>query len=318
MLELTDRLLNIPMAIATKHAKPDTDAWDELVAVGNLELVRAANQFDAAFGVKPITYLWRCVNLVVARAAGAIQSVRDGVPRDGHVQRWAKLSSLDQALEDAGFIPADAPEVDPSLEADSAALLTHILRGLSPIDRALYRLRHERGLGIKDIAPLMGGGGGDWTPAAVKWRLTHIESYLRRRADAVGRPRGEGNLVAIPPPRSEAQRRAAAAFCHARAVAARLLGDVPRGKYLWYLACDSDVPNLRRIVGPFGNLHDVCRRACVPLESAGRGGKNNAAARVTASLVRAGSPWRLVRGPEAPFLARDGYRLEEAVSHDAR
>lgn len=290
MQELTDSILNIPRAVAAKHARPGSDAYDELVSDGNLALTLAVASYDPAKGTALNSWVYTCVDLALRRRSR--RTTKAGGAVDDHKSRWSRLSSLDEMSEATGFTPADTSGPEEPVATEDA--LAHALAGLAPVERALYVLRHARGWSYEEIGAAIGHSR-ERTRQAV---LPRIEARVKRRIARAG-VRAGGNPSPTPP-RTQAQREASSRHRKECAVAARLLGDLPKRRNCWYLVCDAT----RTLQGP-GTVKALLARHGVSGQT--RGGRGLAK---IMSDPRLGGR-RLVRGPEAPFLARDGYRLVE-------
>lgn len=188
MIELTERHLQIPYALASRFARQHTDAYEELVCAGNLALAKARHWFDPARlskkTGKPVsftTYAYTAVHRELQRASGLSKSYV--VAADGsrklarrHEDRWRLLGELDAPLPSGQGTLADRiesrPERSDELSEETAALLAL----LKPADRAAYVLYHGHGLASKDVAARLGV-----TRQMVQMRLKRAQKTLDGR-----------------------------------------------------------------------------------------------------------------------------------------
>lgn len=290
MRELPDHILNIPRAIAAKRASPGTDAYEELVSDGNLALMQAVASYDPDKGTALSSWIYTYVNLALKRRTRRTR--KNGEAVSDHDSRWARLSSLDEVTEATGFTPAD--DSRPDAPVINGEALAHALAGLPPLDRAAYILWHRDGKTKAEIAELLGCSFGHVKCIV----LPRVEARVKRRVARIGVCAG-GNPNPSPP-RTQAQREASSRYRKECAVAARLLGDLPKRRNCWYLVCDVT----RTIEGP-GTVKALLTRHGVSGQT--RGGRG--LTRIMTDPRLGGR--RLVRGPEAPFLFKDGYRLQD-------
>jgi len=292
--ELTERHLNIPHTIAVKYARPDTYEYDELVSDLNLALVEAARCYRDGCGREFSSWLIYCTKCRIAKIMCSRKPYtynHRGRPCTVvlHEARWRALSSLDAPVSEGsrrtvGQMIASTESERPGTDFEIAELVEKALSKLSPNDRAMFVMRYRDGMRFHQIGAAFG--------YSDQWAIAHlkrIRKFLRRSASRIGCRRGKNNLKPIPPPRTENQRKAAADFCRERAVADRLLGKIPRGKWLMYGCNDTD----KLLVGPLRPPRGAARYADAP----------------TRQDVQSRG-MRLVRGPEARRMAEyEGYRL---------
>lgn len=164
--EITPRLLGIPAALAKRYARPGTDAFDELVAEGLLELVKAARRWRPGAGAAPGSYCWRAVATAVAYAAG-----RGSRRRYTQARRWARLSPLPHN-------PADR-RPDPRLLVDAADAARAALSKLPPLAHAAYALRHGHGMTHRAIGLLFGRSRA-WAEGEVRKAEKMVAAYAGR------------------------------------------------------------------------------------------------------------------------------------------
>lgn len=179
MHELTQREMNIPFAIASRYAKGETDHYEELVAVGNLALVKAACLFDEDRGVKFCTYAFLAVRRAIFAESG-MAAARRTAAQFG----IAATLSLDAPLVGGGTLGESVCDYrsQTNLDCENSESVERALRCMSPHDRNLYVLRHRDGLSFREIGKRVGRSG-----QAVRVEIQRICGHLRRRVRAIGR-----------------------------------------------------------------------------------------------------------------------------------
>lgn len=148
--------LKIPRAVAASYARPGTDAYEELVAVGNLEVVRSAGVYDPERGeATPESFIYGNVRYAIRGWAYG---------RKNHqTYRWAKLVPLDEPGED-GLTLGEKLPAPPAPAPDEG--LERLLAGLSAEERGALYARHvegrkkaamarERGVSIAEVTKLL-------------------------------------------------------------------------------------------------------------------------------------------------------------------
>ncbi len=176
MIVLTEKHLKIPYAIAARHAHPDTNEFDELVAAGNYGLAKAAASYTPDREAKPETHLFNWVVQCIKRQRG-----RGG--KYTNEARWRRLTSLDDTLS-AGGETTHAETVAAKQEPDRLEindLAAKVLSKLKPVDREIYVLRHAAGLTLKEVGERFGVD-----QKTVRARLDRIQKTLDRVAKRVG------------------------------------------------------------------------------------------------------------------------------------
>ena len=237
----TDRLLNIPRALAQKYARNDTGLFDDLLSVGNLALVEAAARFDPALG-KAATYLYGHVDRTLRNHTNP--------RRYSPESRWRKLTSLDaprgEGLEAIDFL-ADPRSVAPDAPPIIEEQYQEVMRRLRPRERVILHLRHVEELTLREIGERLGV-----CVERVRQLLLRIHKRLRSGSlvheSRRGKPAPAG-LIAFARNRPAAKERkrlaASAEGCTAAALARRMTGEVLAwGRYL----IDHDG---RRLLGPY-------------------------------------------------------------------
>ncbi len=152
-IELTDRLMNIPHAVARRYARRGTNEYDELVGVGNLELVRAA-RLGPRCGVTDGVYLYGAVKSRVRAASGRYGTgCRYGgryAPRSE--ERWMYVVRLGDRAE----LLVDRSH--PWRTVEDRDLVGHFLAMLPVADRAVFVLYRAGELLLREIGELLGFG----------------------------------------------------------------------------------------------------------------------------------------------------------------
>lgn len=311
MVQLTERQMEIPYALAARITKPGSNYHDELVSLGNEALVKAAHSYDASRGIAPTTHLYNCVRFQLIeysqRARPYYATDRDGTRRRVYRRehRWASLQSLDEPAGRRGLqTVADLIEDPrrPCSELEQNELIEAALRTLTPTERAVFILRHAHELPLKYIASRLG-----WSDHRIVTRhLEQAAAKVRRNVRRIGR------RVFVPPPGTppahddrikELARQGFLRYVQAR----RALGRVPASRVLWYAVRHAD----RTLHGPHRRLRRLLRLAGAPdVQTAGRLGSSQR--RAAESLATVGMC--LVSGPEGRRLAEyDGYTLVTEV-----
>jgi RNA polymerase sigma factor (sigma-70 family) len=314
MVELTERHLQLPYALAAGFAPRGTNEYDELVSLGNEALVKAAHSYDPTKGVRPITHLYNCVRFQLIsysqRAWPAKNRRADGTERPvfRHEHRWAVLESLDvppargdRELTLAMLVPDPYGGVGDELEQDE--VIDRVLRTLTPTERAAFTLRHAWGLTLRQIAPRLRVA----AAATVRRLLRSAEIKARRAAARLGERRP------VPPPgrppaHDESIKDAARAGTRNYWRAQKALGKVPARRGIYYAACDES----KMLLGPCRSLKALLRLAGAPTVQT-RGRLGSSTRRAAGSLAAVGL--RLVYGGAARRLAEyEGYVLQERSS----
>lgn len=314
MVELTERHLQLPYALAAGFAPRGTNEYDELVSLGNEALVKAAHSYDPTKGVRPITHLYNCVRFQLIsysqRGRPAKNRRADGSERSvyRHDHRWAVMESLDvpahngdQVLTRAALVPDPYGGVGDELEQDET--IDRVLRALTPTERAAFTLRHAWGLTLRQIAPRLRVA----AAATVRRLLRSAEVKARRAAARLGERRP------VPPPgrppaHDEFIKDAARAGTRNYWRAQKALGKVPARRGIYYAVCDKN----KTVLGPCRSLKALLELAgAAAVQTRGRQGSSDR--RAAESLAAVGL--RLVRGAEARRLAEyEGYVLQERSS----
>ena len=163
--------------------------YDELVADGNLGLVKAARAFDPTRGVRFQTYAFQTIRGHIIdglrRRDYLSRSQRDAAKED----RWTppKLHHLDDVVarrEDGspltvGDLAARRNERGPEYPVEQKAQVLRLLTGLRPHDRVLVELYYVENLRLREIGQIFGLG-----MAATSLRLKKIMAFLRERMGA--------------------------------------------------------------------------------------------------------------------------------------
>lgn len=304
MAEWTPELLNVPYAIAAKHAAPGTNLFDELVSAGNEALVTAAARYDSSRGATLATFVYGAVKWKILDAINPDR-------RGSNKLRWARLASLDEPIGDKKQTLGDlvaTDHCDPALpleQAENSQIVDRLLRKLSPLARVAYVLRNCDGLSVAAIARRM-----HLTHKEILLALRRARTHLRMRQAACRRAAiatatGRCALLAgsqCAPPHTQKVREASR-YQKEKKRADHALGKIPARKSLWYLAQDVK----RILIGPSTVLTPLITHAGLPAPtSSTRGGDQRGhtptfAERLAPLLAERG--WRLVRGPEARRLA---------------
>jgi RNA polymerase sigma factor (sigma-70 family) len=284
MQELTERMLNIPHALAKKRSRGNEQLYEELVSVGNEALMEAYHSFQPDKGASLTTHLFCRVDL-----AGRMHV--DPTRRTSE-NRWRRLSALGEM---------DGNVTD-SVEGGGDALekrewLENTLRKLPPLQKAVYVLSVVEKLPAKEIGRRIG-------------RCTKTVGELRKKAEKkikyIVRRMGRSYAGHSPknknPPRNENQRKASAQSARERAVANRALGNIPVAGECWYMVDDDK----NTVTGPCRSIRQLFRLRGleVPRSQYLSRGKELGV--------------RFTKGREATALLRKGYSLECYLSSNAR
>lgn len=172
--QLTERMLNMPHAVAGRYARRETWRYEELVSEGNLALVKAAASFSDAGGRELSSWLMENVKLAIRQevASDSEQTYRrsDGTERKyfRSAARWKRLASIGAW---------DAPgRTDPPAFIDRE-FVAAVLSRLSDADRATYVRRHADGERVADLAASL-----RVSPSTVKWRLARTQEKVEEIA----------------------------------------------------------------------------------------------------------------------------------------
>ena len=158
--------LRFVVSVAKKYHQPHV-ALADLINEGNLGLIRAAERFDDAKGVKFISYaVWWVRQAIVQSLAGQAHVIRVPLGRAGIVQRpTVSLDAPAGAEDGAGLseLLADddsAPTDHEAAEADAESCIEAALHQLRPRDQAVLRLYFGLGPGnpmtLEEIGAIYG------------------------------------------------------------------------------------------------------------------------------------------------------------------
>lgn len=292
MVELTEKHLNIPYAVASIYKQKDTEEFEELVSVGFLALVEAAHKYDPKAVEGPSHF-----------GAFAYQRVQWKVIRESGVQkysssgRWKRLARLEYVVSSNGMKVVDLLE-DTKVESPDASLETgdfieRALRRLCPIDRATFVLHATQETTVKEIAKHL-----KVSESAIYERLERSRRKLRLYIKTLGRFWRCGNAEGRIPPHTERQRKFSADHCIQREKERRLMGYIPTRFTVWYFAED----DAKLLHGPEKGLTELYAMKGIPIKV--QRGRRKQDLPILDGL-------RPIRGNDARSLVAKGYKLKD-------
>lgn len=183
----TERILKIPYALAAKWTSPDTQLYEELVSLGNEELVSAAARWREDGGASASTFLYRSVEFCLLRFMG-----RD---RQTNENRWRNLQPLVSPEDEGDDIDASAIPIDgspsPDVALETANLAAAALAKLPPLRRAILQA-HLNGMPSGEMASRL-----EVTSQSIVYQLNAAIDYLRRSTIAHPKRLHTGNIESI-------------------------------------------------------------------------------------------------------------------------
>ena len=302
---LTERILNLPRAIASGYAHPETNAFEELVSVGNLALVQAARYWRPDKGGSLSTLAFKAIH-------NRIRSSLDTSNRSRHAARWNTAISLEQ-LEESILKSADGDGGDCALavddrnseeEYDNHELVEHLMVKLSPAQRACVWMRVRDGLCWYEIADRL-----QVSKPTAMLIFTKAILAMRKAGSRLGRKVCRDRVFPIQHMAggTPQQRSAASLYRRQRARADHASGKLPLRCY--YVVSDQD----KVVVGPFQRAMQAASWLGLKRQTI-----HGRAARMIYHSFMERLGLTLGRGGDANSKLRAGYRLVDLMFREDR
>jgi RNA polymerase sigma factor (sigma-70 family) len=164
-MEVTDGMLDIPRRVAKRYARPGSEFYEELVAVGNLALLGAVASYDEGKGCPLDAWLTTYVWQRVYRSSGLPGSGGNNAGRRvfTSAERNALMERLDEPFkgDDHRLLGDTLPStrsdtLPPDEQAASTDYVEWLLSPLTPTQRKALELRVLKGLTRHQAAAEMG------------------------------------------------------------------------------------------------------------------------------------------------------------------
>lgn len=140
-MELTEKHLKIPYVIANKYAEANTEFFEELVAEGNLYLVKAVQTYQEGHGTRLETWLYGTVSRYVLRYQMQLKGKGN--------QRLAKYNRMKR-------VPFHTVARETYPHPEDLAYAYHVLHLLTEEERRLFLWRHQEELSYEEIGKRIG------------------------------------------------------------------------------------------------------------------------------------------------------------------